>query len=106
MDTLLVTLIKVARDKGFERLRKIEMGKNSHRICEVNKRHKRALALSPDSIKVLEHNKWMVTSQTMPNTTYIVKLVAAVVAMYDAQSAGFVPMYMFRFNLALNSLQA
>ena len=40
VDALLVTLIKVTRDKAFERFRKLEMGKSSHRICEVNRRHK------------------------------------------------------------------
>ena len=40
VDALLVTLIKVTRDKAFEHFRKLEMGKNSHRICEVNRRHK------------------------------------------------------------------
>jgi hypothetical protein len=31
IDSLLITLIKVARDKAFERLQKVEMGKSSHR---------------------------------------------------------------------------
>ena len=36
IDSLLITLMRVARDKAFELFRKLEMGKNSHRICEVN----------------------------------------------------------------------
>ena len=40
VDALLVTLIKVTRDKAFEGFRKLEMGKSSHRICKVNRRQK------------------------------------------------------------------
>ena len=40
IDSILATLMKIARDKAFERLLKMEMGKCTHRICEVNKRHK------------------------------------------------------------------
>ena len=42
IDSLLTTLIKIARDKAFERLIKEEKGKNTHRVCEINKRHKSA----------------------------------------------------------------
>ena len=73
VDALLVTLLKVARDKAFERLRKKEMGKNTHRISEVNKRHKRAVQLSPTLIKYEEDMKWTVTSQTSLHITYTVQ---------------------------------
>ena len=36
IDYLVTTLLKVARDKTFERFRKLEKGKQSHRICEIN----------------------------------------------------------------------
>ena len=42
VDFLLATLMKIARDKTFERLLKQEKGKNTHRVCKVNKRHKAA----------------------------------------------------------------
>lgn len=46
LDHLLVTLRKVARDKAFEQLYKMEKGKNTHRIAEINKRHKAALRMT------------------------------------------------------------
>ena len=35
-------ILKVARDKGFERLQKTHEGKISHRAAELSKRHKKA----------------------------------------------------------------
>ena len=64
VDNLLSTLLKIARDKIFERLRKLELGKNTHRICEINKRHKSALSLSPTSIETIADNQWIVKSET------------------------------------------
>ena len=40
VDALLNVLLKLSRDKAFERLQKLEKGKSSYRISEVNKRHK------------------------------------------------------------------
>ena len=42
IDRLLHLLLKIARDKVFERLLKSQKGKLSHRVCEINKRHKTA----------------------------------------------------------------
>ena len=42
LDRLLSILLKIARDKYFERVTKEHKGKNSHRIREINKRHKNA----------------------------------------------------------------
>ena len=39
VDFLLATLMKIARDKTFERLLKQEKGKHTHRVCKINKRH-------------------------------------------------------------------
>ena len=37
VDTLLVTLLKISRDKAFGHLLKLEKGKNTHRTSEINK---------------------------------------------------------------------
>ena len=42
VDFLHATLMKIARDKTSERLLKHEKGKHTHRVCEINKRHKPA----------------------------------------------------------------
>ena len=40
IDNLLTVLLKITRDKTFERFQKVEMGKSTHRICEIRKRHR------------------------------------------------------------------
>ena len=73
IDTLLVTLLKVARDKAFERFRKMEIGKTSHRTSEINKRHKTASEiLNSCCITPLEENKWEVASVKSPSHFYTI----------------------------------
>ena len=43
IDFLISVLLKIARDKIFEQLTKLEKGKYSHSVAEINKRHKSAL---------------------------------------------------------------
>ena len=38
--------MRLARDKVFERLRKLEMGKNTHKVYEISKRHLSAIKVS------------------------------------------------------------
>ena len=40
-------LFKIARDKIFEQLMRLEKGKYRHRISEINKQHKEALKFEP-----------------------------------------------------------
>ena len=63
IDHLIHVLLKVARDKVFERLLKLHKGKLSHRICEIHKRHKTALknGLDDDKIVVVD-NGWSIQS--------------------------------------------
>ena len=49
------------------------MGKNSHRICEVNKRYKKALLLKLSFATQIENTKWKVQSQSSPDTNYVVE---------------------------------
>ena len=42
LDHLISVILKVSRDKAFERLQKVHKRKISHRLCEINKRHKKA----------------------------------------------------------------
>ena len=43
VDYLIYVLLKIATDKAFDQLQKLEKGKHTHRICDINKRHKAAL---------------------------------------------------------------
>ncbi len=77
VDRLLTTLLKISRDKVFERFRKLEVGKPTHRICEINKRHKTAQEMQLDNsttVIQLESQKWTVTSQTYLSKYYTVTL--------------------------------
>ena len=49
------------------------MGKNTHRICEISKRHKSAIAISPDHLTPIQHNKWNVRSNTESTRNYTVE---------------------------------
>ena len=65
VDFLLATLMKIARDKTFEHLLKQEKGKHTHRVCEINKRHKGAeqMQASHRHVNHVSENTWKVTSQ-------------------------------------------
>lgn len=49
VDNLLNMLICIARDLIYEHIRKQEIGKKSHRKCEIHKRHKTALKMNKSS---------------------------------------------------------
>ena len=76
VDVLLTTLLKISRNKEFERLLKIENGKPTHRICEINKRHKSALEMqkqSQNKVTIEVYKKWEVQSQTRHGVAYTIK---------------------------------
>ena len=74
IDFLLTTLLKIARDKAFERFRKLETGKSTHRICEINKRHKAAEKIESTQITTISSgSEWKVESQSKSGTYYTVK---------------------------------
>ena len=75
IDFLLYTLMKVARDEAFERLLKQEKGKNTHRVCEINKRHKAAqqMFMHQPQVTNLDEKMWKVRSQHQDDVFYHVK---------------------------------
>ena len=48
--------MKLARDKGFERLVKLEKGKNSERIHQIKVRHQESKKISADLVNQLEEH--------------------------------------------------
>ena len=63
-------MLQIARDKVYERLIKLEKGKSSHRICEINKRHKAAECLLEEinyrlPTPVIPDKKWSVYSSNL-----------------------------------------
>ena len=74
LDFLLITLLKIARDKAYDSLIKSEKGKLSHRLCDINKRHIAANELLTNGKVVpIEGNKWRVSSQSKPHVLYTVE---------------------------------
>lgn len=67
IDQLLSVLFKIARDKEFERLIKHEKGKMTHRISEMNKRHRAAITL--EDIHNNSETIWQVPSQSLGGST-------------------------------------
>ena len=73
IDFLLTTLMKIARDKAFERILKLEKRKSTHRIRKISKRHSAAeLIVSKKAIVQSSDNKWTVESQTQTDLEYTV----------------------------------
>ena len=74
IDYLVHILLKIARDKAFEQLQKLEKGKHTHRICDINKRHKTAVSFAVlAKIEVEDNNAYRVNSQSRQGLSYIVE---------------------------------
>ena len=62
IDKLLHILMKVATDKAFERLCKLEKGKISRRLTVIRRRHVESNKLSQESVTQWSETKWTVLS--------------------------------------------
>lgn len=63
LDKCVGVLLKLARDKGFERLVKIEKGKTTERISQIRARHRASLKIPTDHItETEEYCTWKVKS--------------------------------------------
>ena len=69
-------LLKIARDKVFEQFAKLEKGKYSHRVAEINKRHKSAVHMLSLRVPVTKEDEagWMVPSQRDGSIHYTIRL--------------------------------
>ena len=82
VDHLIHILLKIARDKVFERMLKVEKGKNTHRLCEIHKRHEKAVqmlqqgvTMTPEVSQVEENiQTWKVQANTGNQFYYTVQL--------------------------------
>lgn len=75
IDCLTTVLLKISRDKAFDRLRKVEIGKNTHRVTEISKRHKTAEKILQNksyNIVTISSNTWEVESEKQPGKFYTV----------------------------------
>ena len=62
IDNLIHVLLRVSRDKGFERLCKLEKGKNSGRLTTIHKRHLASTKLSPALVQKTSGHEWKIKS--------------------------------------------
>ena len=74
VDHLLTVLLHFARDKVFEQIQKLEKGKSSHWIKEINKRIGSAEEMMSSSISPIKcsENSCKVASQKTKEKSYIV----------------------------------
>ena len=75
VDFLITTLLKLSRDKAFERFKKLEVGKTTHRICTINKRRKIAEEIihsNSYNTLTISANQWRIESQTQAGKFYTV----------------------------------
>ena len=73
VDKCIHILMKIAKDKAFERLIKLEKGKTSYRIGIINSRHVHSIKLSIEAVRDTNCNEWTVTSTSKPETHYTIK---------------------------------
>ena len=75
IDHLTTVLLKISRDKAFDRLRKVEIGKSTHRTCEISKRHRNAekiLRSKSYNIVAISTDTWEVESERQHGKFYTV----------------------------------
>ena len=74
VDHLVFTLLRIARDKVYERAIKIEKGRCTHRICEINKRHKSAVIMVGKKTAIMKtsESSWTVQSSSRTGLFYTV----------------------------------
>ena len=77
IDYLIYILLRISRDKAFDQLLKTEKGKHSHRTCEINKRHHRAVS-SLAKLEKLDNNAYRVTSESKPGEFYTIQTIQLV----------------------------
>ena len=76
LDHLLNILLRVVRDKAFERFQKLHKGKNTHRISEIHRRHKLGREMMATQIPCeISQSSWTVKSQQEPHKEYTVNVV-------------------------------
>ena len=80
LDHLLHILFKINRDLIFNFLRKDAVGKRSHKVCEIQKRHSSAANMEEKGcvdIQPHENGTWKVKSETNSDQWYIIEKVAS-----------------------------
>ena len=102
VDHLLTVLLRFARDKAFERIQKLEKGKSSHRIKEINKRHGSAEEMMSSGILPIQcsENSWKVASQKTKEKNYVVTKVKEECACLLRCSSCHVCVHMFSCSCA------
>ena len=75
LDKCVGILLKLARDKGFQRLHKLEKGKNTARIQQIMESHKVSLKMDPEKVKPTEeYLTWGVVSSDKTNTYHVTQI--------------------------------
>ena len=71
IDYLLHILLKISRDKVFDRIQKTQKGKISHQISEINKRHRTAQSMDPASC-IISRNEasWRIKPESTSQQQY------------------------------------
>lgn len=75
LDHCLMSLVKFARDKGFERILKLSKGKISHRSHEIHEKHKKSTSMPFDCVNEISPISYEVNSHDSKQV-YIVEQVS------------------------------
>ncbi len=74
VDTCVHTLLKISRDKSFERLIKLSKGKNSNKHDNIRKRHKTSLEMTTKNAREIKKGSWTVLSKDEKTEYTVTKL--------------------------------
>ncbi|XP_063969505.1 uncharacterized protein LOC135157532 isoform X1 [Lytechinus pictus] len=80
VDKCVTLLMQFVRDKTFDRLVKLQKGKKSRRINDIDSRHRQSLKLDSSAVKEVCANKWEVSSSDGKHVYIVEKNVACCVS--------------------------
>ncbi len=76
VDYLIHTLLRIARNLIYNKLRRVELKTSTHRKCEINKRHKLAEELQKSmkcNIQSFGQKMWRIKSSSSKDTYYVLQ---------------------------------
>ena len=89
VDKCIHTLLKISRDKNFERIRKLTKGNKTKKIMEIQKRHSASKNMTTESVREIEDGIWDVQASSN-DTRYRVAVDSTTCVCYVVQSVLYV----------------
>ena len=75
LDHFIYILLKIECDKGLGQFQKMHKGKSTHRVTEINKRHRTAEKMTT-TVKQLQQDLWSIESEKQAGMGYTVRQIS------------------------------